>query len=112
MKHVCPGLEKCKMVNYNMPPHMLDSCLEDAPDGGGMLLTVLYMNAKDDTKVGWGMRFSYCPACGECLKNIKKRERIYKANEKIRATIKLIREQQKRESKIMGGRSGKISRKT
>ena len=67
MKHSCPGLKKYKMANFNKPPHIFDSKLQDAPDGDGMILMVLYMNTRDDTKLGWGMRFNYCPACGEDL---------------------------------------------
>lgn len=103
MKHSCPELEKHKMVNYDNPPHVFDSRLKQAPDGDELILTVLYTNTKDPVSIGWGMRFRYCPACGECLKKVKK-GKIYEANEKIRATIKLIREQQRREEKIMGGK--------
>ena len=67
MKHSCLKLDECKMINHNKPPHMFDSQLKDAPDGDGMLLTVLYMNADDNTRLGWGMRFNYCPACGKKL---------------------------------------------
>ena len=67
MKHTCPGLEKCKMDNYDKPPHHLSPCLKQAPDGDGLILTVLYMNKEDNVSVGWGMRFNYCPACGEDL---------------------------------------------
>ena len=56
------------MVNYEKPPHMFDSQLKDDPDGDGMVLTILYMNTKDDTRLGWGMRFKFCPACGEDLR--------------------------------------------
>jgi len=64
MKHSCPELDKYKMANYNKPPHMLDSQLKQAPDGDELVLTVLYTNTEDDTRLGWGMRLNYCPACG------------------------------------------------
>lgn len=67
MKHTCPGLKKCKMENYDKPPHYFSSCLKQAPDGDELVLTVVYMDKKDNVSIGWGMRFSYCPACGECL---------------------------------------------
>lgn len=67
MKHTCSGLEKCKMANFSKHPHYLDSHLQDAPEGDGVLLTVIYTNLEDQTKLGWGMRFNYCPACGEDL---------------------------------------------
>lgn len=77
MIHSCPGLKKCTMVNHDKPPHMFDSQLKDAPDGDGMILTILYMNTGDDTRLGWGMRFNYCPACGKDLmyKEVKMTEK-------------------------------------
>jgi hypothetical protein len=67
MKHACSGLKKYKMANLSKHPHYLDSSLQDAPERDGVLLTVRYVNLEDQTKLGWGMRFDYCPACGEYL---------------------------------------------
>lgn len=67
MKHFCSGLKKCKMGNHGKPPHYFSPCLKQAPDGDGLILTVMYMNEKDNVSIGWGMRFLYCPACGKKL---------------------------------------------
>ena len=67
MKHTCSGLKKYKMAKFDKPPHYLDSLLQTPADGDGVNLTVMYMNLDDNTRLGWGMRFSYCPACGKKL---------------------------------------------
>ena len=66
MNHHCLNAAY-KMAKYDKPPHYFDSCLKDAPDGGEVIMTTLYMNEKDKTSIGWGMRFKFCPACGEKL---------------------------------------------
>ena len=60
-----------KMMKHDEPPHYLDSLLQTCPDGDGVNLTVMYMNKKDRISFGWGMRFKFCPACGEDLKSGK-----------------------------------------
>ena len=67
MQHSCLELDRCKMANFDKHPHYLNSSLKDAPDGDGALLTVIYTHIGGNTQLGWGMRFHYCPACGENL---------------------------------------------
>lgn len=78
MRHTCFGLDECKMENYDKPPHYFSPLLKQAPASDELVLTVMYMNEKDKVNVGWGMRFIYCPACGEHLgDNMKKLQEKY-----------------------------------
>lgn len=67
MGHLCSELCKAKMKSFDKPPHHLEPRLRDAPDDDGLILTILYTNTDDHTQLGCGMRFLFCPACGEKL---------------------------------------------
>jgi len=65
MIHACPELKKCKFDNFDKPPHWFGAYLNDSPDRDGLIFAVEYSNADDNTWVGTGMKFHFCPACGE-----------------------------------------------
>ena len=72
MKHYCAGLKEMDMRGHDKPPHWLSLNLQDAPDETGeVVFTVLYYYRDKESPVslGWGMRWSYCPACGKKLKS-------------------------------------------
>jgi len=74
-KHLCFETEQSwGKVNGDIdrPPHYFSFRVLDSPDGKGMNYTGEYMHTADDGKTmdarfGWGIKFSYCPICGEKL---------------------------------------------
>jgi len=68
MMHSCPELDKYDLRDYDKPPHWLSPSLKDSPDGDALIFTVVYTNTEDNTKVGMGMKFDFCPCCGEKIR--------------------------------------------